>query len=102
MLREFTLTYLISILSLNELINHADCVLPIDNQALMNICNNIENPVKGKTTADKTQNQMISRDDTTTKVSGSKIINTGEESKKEKPFDKMNNIIAHVLSNLTW
>lgn len=30
---------------------------------------------------------------------GSKI--TGEEQKKEKPFNKMNNIIAHLLSNIT-
>jgi tubulin epsilon len=37
-----------SLLSLNELIEHSDCVLPIDNQALLNICKNIENPVKGK------------------------------------------------------
>lgn len=33
---------------------------------------------------------------------GSKLNSTGEENpKKEKPFDKMNNIIAHLLSNIT-
>jgi hypothetical protein len=25
-------------LSLNEIIKHSDCVLPVDNQALLNIC----------------------------------------------------------------
>ncbi len=33
---------------------------------------------------------------------GSKVTESGDGAKKEKPFDKMNNIIAHVLSNLTW
>lgn len=33
---------------------------------------------------------------------GSKITETGIEKKNEKHFDKMNNIIAHLLSNLTW
>lgn len=35
---------------------------------------------------------------------GSKITQAGgnDNAKKEKPFDKMNNIIAHLLSNITW
>jgi tubulin epsilon len=32
---------------------------------------------------------------------GSKINEPGIENKKSKPFDKMNTIIAHLLSNLT-
>ena len=34
--------------SLNELYLHADCVMPIDNQALLKICSSIENPSKLK------------------------------------------------------
>lgn len=86
-----------SMLSLNELIEHSDCVLPIDNQALLNICKTIENPVKGKS-SDKQPNEK----EETGFVKGSKIIDNGEEKKKEKPFEKMNNIIAHLFSNLTW
>jgi hypothetical protein len=33
---------------------------------------------------------------------GSKLTQAGSEEKKEKPFDKMNNIVAHLLSNITW
>lgn len=32
---------------------------------------------------------------------GSKLTQAGSEEKKEKPFDKMNNIVAHLLSNIT-
>ena len=35
-------------LSLNELYKHADCVLPISNEALLNICKNTDVPSKGK------------------------------------------------------
>ena len=31
-------------LALNKLIEHADCVIPIDNQALINIVETIDNP----------------------------------------------------------
>jgi tubulin epsilon len=31
-----------SMLALNELIDHADCVLPVDNQALFNLVQNVD------------------------------------------------------------
>eukprot|EP01017_Pseudomicrothorax_dubius_P050473 TRINITY_DN9572_c0_g1_i1.p1 TRINITY_DN9572_c0_g1~~TRINITY_DN9572_c0_g1_i1.p1 ORF type:complete len:464 (-),score=74.97 TRINITY_DN9572_c0_g1_i1:84-1475(-) len=67
-----------SILSLNELRKQADCVLPVDNQALLNIIQTIQAPLAGK---------------------GAGI--TEGKTKEEKPFDKMNNIIAHLLANIT-
>jgi len=35
------------------------------------------------------------------KLEESKLLTLAKKAKNEKPFDKMNNIIAHVLSNLT-
>ncbi|EGR30381.1 hypothetical protein IMG5_133480 [Ichthyophthirius multifiliis] len=63
-----------SLFSLYELSQHADCVFPIDNQALLNIC------------------QQTEKDNKEKKVLGEK---------KQKPFDKMNNIVANLLSNVT-
>lgn len=68
-----------AVLSLNQLINHADCVLPIDNQSLLEICENVEKESK------KDKN----------------ILDNVEGEKKKKPYDKMNSIISHLLSDLT-
>nr|QBH22544.1 B1 epsilon-tubulin 1 [Philasterides dicentrarchi] len=89
-----------SMFSLYELYQHADCVLPIDNQALMNICKQIDNPSIQKQV--KENQQIQSKEEINMLMNkGSKITQTGTEEKKEKPFDKMNNIVAHLLSNLT-
>lgn len=71
-----------SLLALNQLREHSDCVLPIDNGALLELVGMIENSVhkKGAVKRDVTQN---------------------DEKKDTKAFDKMNNIIAHMLNNLT-
>jgi len=37
-----------SLLALNKLIEHADCVIPIDNEALIHIVQTIDNPSKSK------------------------------------------------------
>lgn len=64
-----------SIFSLYELMKHSDCTMPIDNEALINIIRNSE---------------MVNKKE-------------GKEEKagKEGAYDKMNNIIANLLSNLT-
>lgn len=90
-----------SILSLNKLIKFADCVLPIENQALMNICEAVDR-AQGKSPSEKTGEQLIAKSDQPVPVKGSKITELGEEKKKEKPYDRMNNIVAHLLSSLTW
>lgn len=89
-----------SMFALYELQKNADCVFPIDNQALLNICNQIENPYKGKVPL-KAEPTKIEENKTNI-AKGSKITDPGVEQKKSKPFDKMNTIIAHLLSNLTW
>ena len=90
-----------SILSLSKLIAHADCVLPVENQALINVCNTIDKS-KGKSPSEKTGEELIGKSDDPVTVKGSKLNEIGTAGKAEKPYDRMNNIIAHLLSNLTW
>ena len=70
-----------SVLSLNHLINYADCVLPVDNESLIEIVNNV-----------KSQNK------TAKNIFGNK---NDKNEKNKKPYDEMNSIIAHLLSSLT-
>ena len=71
-----------SVLSLNHLINYADCVLPVDNESLIEIVNKVKNQNK------KTSKNIFGN---------SKELNE----KAKKPYDEMNSIIAHLLSSLT-
>lgn len=101
-----------TVLALNELIDHADCVMPVDNQSLIDICNRV----------DKDTSKEITMSGTTTKpqtileapkIIGGKLVKgiikqepqvvqpTIFTKQKEKPFDKMNSIIAHLLCNFT-
>jgi tubulin epsilon len=73
-----------SVLAINKLIEHADCVLPIDNQSLMDIASKITATSKG---VHKTESEATSFG--------------ADKSKRSKPFDSMNNIAAHLLLNLT-
>ena len=71
-----------SVLSLNHLINNADCVLPVDNESLIEIVNKV-----------KSQNKKTSKN-----IFGNK---NDINEKGKKPYDEMNSIIAHLLSSLT-
>ena len=62
-----------SLLAANELINHSDCVLPIDNQSLIDICSRSQKAKKEKSL----------------------------DKNGKKAFDDMNTIVAHMLANLT-
>ncbi|XP_012556718.1 tubulin epsilon chain isoform X1 [Hydra vulgaris] len=64
-----------SLLAMHQLTEAADFVIPIENQALINITQNVS------------------------KHSSSKV--EVQKSKSEKPFDSMNNIVASLLLNLT-
>ncbi|EPQ18621.1 Tubulin epsilon chain [Myotis brandtii] len=78
------------ILAMKELNEHADCVLPIDNQSLFDIISKIDLVVNsGKLgTAVKPKSLVTS--------------SAGAFKKwQEKPFDAMNNIVANLLLNLT-
>ena len=116
-----------SVLAINELVQHASCVLPIENQALLDMCSRIASP--GAAAGDRQRASFWS-----TNVSGSRIAsNFGPRAKRmpgtsltdmpkinshrtgskgstsaagsaiqeEKPFDAMNNIAAHLLTGLT-
>eukprot|EP01116_Phalansterium_solitarium_P011350 TRINITY_DN2699_c0_g1_i1.p1 TRINITY_DN2699_c0_g1~~TRINITY_DN2699_c0_g1_i1.p1 ORF type:complete len:466 (-),score=188.35 TRINITY_DN2699_c0_g1_i1:352-1749(-) len=65
-----------SLLSLRQLIDHSDCVLPLDNASLADISGRIS----GKSNAEPTYDA---------------------KGKKVRPFDSMNSIAAHLLLNLT-
>ncbi|CAK8678036.1 unnamed protein product [Clavelina lepadiformis] len=75
-----------SVLATNELTEHADCVLPINNQSLINMCAKIQQALPQKKFS-KSAGGSVS--------SGSKRIGS------DKPFDQMNNIVANVMLNMT-
>ncbi|GAB5361502.1 hypothetical protein AAMO2058_000718500 [Amorphochlora amoebiformis] len=85
-----------SVLSLDQLIQHSDCVLPIENQALMDICSRIDS-------------KRACRTDTRSSVNESKYDSTllnksakrGSTPERYRAFDDMNTIGAHLLCNLT-
>lgn len=78
-----------SVLAMKELTEHADCVLPIENQSLVDIVNKIVQMMtnSGKLGSVKPNSLLIS--------------NKGGGKENEKPFDAMNNIVANLLLNLT-
>nr|XP_020863845.1 tubulin epsilon chain isoform X3 [Phascolarctos cinereus] len=80
-----------SVLAMKELNEHADCVLPIENESLFDIVSKI--------------NQMVTsgKPGTTVKPESLVTLNEGGIKKKlqEKPFDTMNNIVGNLLLNLT-
>ncbi|KAL2081942.1 hypothetical protein ACEWY4_021760 [Coilia grayii] len=78
-----------SILAMRELTEHADCVLPVENQSLVDIVNKIRHMAhSGKGVS------AIKKDCTV-------ISSQGGVSGVEKPFDGMNNIVANLLLNIT-
>uniref|UniRef100_A0A8C4EQ88 Tubulin epsilon 1 n=1 Tax=Dicentrarchus labrax TaxID=13489 RepID=A0A8C4EQ88_DICLA len=78
-----------SVLAMRELTEHADCVLPIENQSLVDIVDKIKRMShSGK------PGLVIKRDSTI-------ISGQGGLSGAEKPFDAMNNIVANLLLNIT-
>ncbi|XP_071804090.1 tubulin epsilon chain-like [Asterias amurensis] len=87
-----------SVLAMHQLTEYADCVLPVENQALSEICEKI--------------NQALPTDNFGKRVygatgkakAGTAISSSDAGSGKkgsEKPFDQMNNIVANLLLNLT-
>ena len=69
-----------SVLAMSKLSEFSDCVLPVDNKALRQILELIESDKKKK-------------------AGFCDILEQGDE--KKQAFAKMNNIIAHLLNNLT-
>ncbi|XP_030261379.1 tubulin epsilon chain isoform X1 [Sparus aurata] len=78
-----------SVLAMSALTEHADCVLPVENQSLVDIVNKINRMShSGKL------GSVIKTDSTV-------ISGQGGVSGAEKPFDAMNNIVANLLLNIT-
>jgi len=79
-----------SVLAMKCLTDHADCVMPVENQALLDICE-----------------QVLDRDrkSSTPSISASavkaSVTSSDAKKKNSKPFDAMNNIVANLLLNLT-
>nr|XP_031535991.1 tubulin epsilon chain isoform X2 [Vicugna pacos] len=79
-----------SILAMKELNEHADCVLPIDNQSLFDIISKIE--------------LMMNSGKLGTVIKPKSLVTSSagtSKKRQEKPFDKMNNIVGNLLLNLT-
>ncbi|XP_072264876.1 tubulin epsilon chain isoform X2 [Pyxicephalus adspersus] len=77
-----------SVLAMKELTDHADCVLPIENQSLVDIVNKIVQMANSGKLGSVKQNSFLTS-------------NKGGVKETEKPFDAMNNIVANLLLNLT-
>ncbi|ELT88580.1 hypothetical protein CAPTEDRAFT_218781 [Capitella teleta] len=92
-----------SVLAMRQLTENADCVLPVENQALVDIVNKITQSLPpdkfGKRTFGASSGLTGSR------VKADSVLTTSEggvtKEKDEKPFDTMNNIVANMLLNLT-
>ncbi|XP_062267840.1 tubulin epsilon chain isoform X2 [Platichthys flesus] len=78
-----------SVLAMKELTEHADCVIPVENQSLVDIVSKIKHMSDGGIPG-----RVIKRDSTI--ISGESGL-----SGAEKPFDAMNNIVANLLLNIT-
>ncbi|KAK5880600.1 hypothetical protein CesoFtcFv8_023611 [Champsocephalus esox] len=78
-----------SILAMRELTEHADCVLPVENQSLVDIVKKIKHMSHGGKPG--------------TVIRGESAIISGQGGLigAEKPFDAMNNIVANLLLNIT-
>lgn len=113
-----------SLLSLNVLSESADCVFPLDNKALTEICDRIsqqitkassaykDSTLKWKaTTSDKTMDPLSLKHreasiqhtiaDSFTKQNASQLQRNFPGEFKTRSFDYMNNIVSQMLLNLT-
>nr|KAI8736756.1 tubulin epsilon chain-like [Biomphalaria glabrata] len=85
-----------SVLAMRELTNHADCVLPIENQALVDIVNKITQALPPTKSGKRVYGVSPA-----VKPDSALTTGTAVGSPEEKPFDKMNNMVANLLLNLT-
>ncbi|XP_022083482.1 tubulin epsilon chain-like isoform X1 [Acanthaster planci] len=84
-----------SVLAMQQLTEYADCVLPVENQALLDICEKINQALPPEKSGKRTFGA------TGQAKAGTTISGSGKKAANEKPFDQMNNIVANLLLNLT-
>lgn len=95
------------VLAMKQLTDYADCVIPIDNQSLINIVNKVESFFTTNALAGmhKTSLNLKRLDPSKVVQSGGTVISNelsvSAQKRSEKPFDSMNNIVANMLLNLT-
>ncbi|KAI8834075.1 Tubulin/FtsZ family, GTPase domain-containing protein [Chytriomyces cf. hyalinus JEL632] len=97
-----------TILSLWKLIQNADCVLPVENQALIDICEKVALGTKkyhGHGMDDGDGFSRASRGNPSVIDSGKKpyggLCSVSGAVRKKLPFDEMNNIVANLIINTT-
>ena len=94
------------VLAQRQLTDYADCVMPIDNQSLVNIVNRVESVSAPSSKSSSSLSSHLRKADASKVVlTGGTIISSQNschaQKKCEKPFDSMNNIVANMLLNLT-
>lgn len=84
-----------AVLAAHALVEHADCVFPIDNAALIDLVDRVERPLPN-------QQQRVGA--LTENGSGAPRAGASAGARPVAPpqaFDAMNNLVAHMLANLT-
>ncbi|CCI46703.1 unnamed protein product [Albugo candida] len=102
-----------SLMALEKLIEHADCVLPVENEALYNLCAKMaigktadKKIVEGSRLSENVQSIQKLRKFYQLSVdvkqnAKTKVNDTSRKKTKEDSFHDMNNVVARMLSNLT-
>ncbi|XP_063713360.1 tubulin epsilon chain-like [Symsagittifera roscoffensis] len=86
-----------SVLAMHQLTEHADVILPIENAALDRLVNTVSKKLtQSGDTLGSTQSGSKSG-----QKSSSCYSSAGSLQKEEQAFDSMNNLVAHLLLNLT-
>lgn len=88
-----------SVLAMHQLTECADCVLPIENQALVDIYNKVSNALPPSKTGKK-----VYPSSSQSHVKANSAITSGDggvDKGPGKPFDNMNNIAANLILNMT-
>ncbi|ORY47352.1 tubulin nucleotide-binding domain-like protein [Rhizoclosmatium globosum] len=81
-----------------------DCVLPVENQALIDIYNKVSAGVKREVGSEGTKIRSASGS-----IAVKSVVDSGQRAfggmcagaRKKQPFDEMNNIVANLIINLT-
>ena len=81
-----------SVLALNVLSEFADCVLPVENQALGDICRRVSQRAKDKGATGRGLGDASLH---------TGAVTAGGAASRTNSFDEMNNIAAHMLTHLT-
>ena len=88
-----------ALLSASKLVQHADCVFPIDNRALIDICNHID--ANKKKSQRSTGFRSTSRSRIAKSSASSSVTGPDQQPSKADTHHRMNGIAANMLLDLT-